>query len=381
MSAVEIGPTGLTLNLDPGEVYFNFYWLRDNCPSSFDPQTRERVFDIAALPAPPVAKSARIEGNTLIIDWSGEDHQSRFSLDWLQTLEAGSRPDPAARLRRLWRGQHYDRFARFDRASLGDEGTLCALARALIEDGIALVNGMDDTSEALPELANLLGCIRPSVAGEFFEVKVHPDPVNLSFTAAALEMHTDTPAEEMAPGIQFLHCRQNSAVGGDSLFLDGAAVAEDFRVEDPEGFALLSQHEVPFFYEHDGFDWRAHQRVIELDLDGTVSGVTVSQHMADVFDLDQQVLDRYYPAFVRFLKRLQSPDYLTRFRLNAGECIIFDNHRIVHGRSSYDPNSGSRHLRGCYIDRGELRSTYRTLVRKTGVSNNDTSMGKLTNAS
>ena len=48
-----------------------------------------------------------------------------------------------------------------------------------------------------------------------------------------------------------------------------------------------------------------------------------------------------------------------RFRLNAGECIVFDNHRIAHGREAYSATSGERHLRGCYSDRGELRSAYR----------------------
>nr|WP_247750033.1 TauD/TfdA family dioxygenase [Agrobacterium sp. S2/73] len=50
------------------------------------------------------------------------------------------------------------------------------------------------------------------------------------------------------------------------------------------------------------------------------------------------------------------------FDLNAGECIVFDNHRIVHGRASYTAESGDRHLRGCYTDRGEMRSTYRALT-------------------
>lgn len=38
-------------------------------------------------------------------------------------------------------------------------------------------------------------------------------------------------------------------------------------------------------------------------------------------------------------------------------------HRIVHGRLAYDQRTGERHLRGCYTDRGELRSKYRTLRR------------------
>jgi gamma-butyrobetaine dioxygenase len=190
----------------------------------------------------------------------------------------------------------------------------------------------------------------------------HIEPTNLAYTAKALELHTDTPAEDMAPGVQFLHCRANSVEGGANLFLDGVAVANDLRELYPEDFKLLAETEVPFYCEHDTYDVRSRQRVIELDAHGEVSGVTISQHMADVFDLPQDVLDRYYPAFCRFGRMLQSDKYLMRFRINAGECIVFDNHRIVHGREAYSATSGARYLRGTYADRGEMRSTYRALT-------------------
>jgi len=113
------------------------------------------------------------------------------------------------------------------------------------------------------------------------------------------------------------------------------------------------------------FDRETRQKVIELDDRGDVSGVTISQHMADVFDLPQEQLDRYYPAFRRFGRLLQAEKYVMRCRLNAGECAVFDNHRVVHGREAYAASSGERHLRGCYTDRGELRSAYRVLTSET----------------
>ena len=57
-------------------------------------------------------------------------------------------------------------------------------------------------------------------------------------------------------------------------------------------------------------------------------------------------------------------EYQIKIHFEEGQCIVFDNHRIVHGREAYAENSGDRYLRGCYIDRGELRSSYRTLVKK-----------------
>jgi len=366
LSHVTLKESGLMLVSGQNEAYFNYYWLRDNCRSSFDPDLRERTFDITTLHHAPVAKAAWVDDGELIIDWKNEDHQSRFSIEWLYAFkDRGKRHDPADLPRKLWRAGKGDAFSRFRQHDVMNDMTIWATwARAMIEEGIAVITGMEDNDQALTDLANCLGLVRPSVAGAYFDVKVHIAPVNLAFTANALEMHTDTPAEEMPPGVQFLHCRRNSVAGGYSLFLDGAAVAEDFRMEHPEAFELLCSHRVPFFYDHDDFDWRSHQHVIELAADGTVSGVTISQHMADIFDMPQKLLDTYYPAFCLFLQKINDPKYLNRFRMTAGECFVFDNHRIVHGREAYSATSGERYLRGCYIDRGEMRSSYRTLAGK-----------------
>lgn len=366
LASLEITPTGLHVPLPTGDaVYFNAYWLRDACPSAIDPQTRERVFDITELPAPPQVGSARIDGGTLVIDWANEAHETRLSLDWLAAFaEKGAVPDPAALPRKLWSAGHYENFPRFSQADIdADPATRRDFARALVEEGIALVTGMEDSDDSLTRLVNTLGPVTPTADSYYFDVQLKINPTNLAYTAGALELHTDLPNEEAAPGVQFLHCRRNSVQGGRSVFVDGAAVAEQFRQTHPEDFDLLATQPIPFFRRHDLIDYRSHQYVIELDVNGAVEGLTISQHLADVFDLPQTMLDRYYPAFCRFIHALKDPAFVNYFRLNAGECIVFDNHRIVHGREAFSADSGERHLRGCYTDRGAVRSTYRVLSR------------------
>jgi gamma-butyrobetaine dioxygenase len=361
--AVSLGENGLTLTLDGAAHYFNYYWLRDLCPSTKDPVTRERIFDITELHAPPTARGAHLDTDSLVVDWAGEDHQSRLPLDLLREVAiTGRLPDPAALPRRLWYKDTYPEFVRVTQADvLGDPRARLALATALAVDGVALVTGMENSDDSLTRLVTSLGPVTPTVDGQYFDVRLHIDPTNLAYTANALEMHTDLPNEDAAPGIQFLHCRANSVEGGYSLFLDGAAVAEALREEAPEDFALLANHDVPFIRRHTKFDYRAHQRVIELDPEGRVTGVTISQHLQDVFDLPQTLLDSYYPAFCRFIRMMKEDRFVNRFRLNAGECIVFDNHRVVHGREAFVASSGERHLRGCYTDRGAMRSTLRVL--------------------
>lgn len=363
--SVSLSEKGLHVTLPDGRrCYFNHYWLRDNCPSSFDSTTRERVFDIFHLDQPPYPESAVLEDDSLLIRWSGEDHVSRLPVAMLAAYADGTpRFDPSDLPRKPWHGDHYPDVARFSQPELMADRLLVARwIEALLVEGVAIITDMPDSDAGLTETANLIGQVRPTFFGDYFDVRTHIKPTNLAYTAKALELHTDTPAEEVAPGVQFLHCRANSVEGGGSLFADGMAVANDFRKVDPEGFRLLSETEIPFYCEHDTYDMRSRQRVIELDKKGIVSGLTISQHMADIFDLPQYLLDDYYPAFCRFGKMLQDRRYVMRFLLKAGECITFDNHRIVHGRAAYSATSGDRYLRGTYTDRAEMRSTYRAIV-------------------
>ena len=365
IDTVVLEQNGLSVRMPDGNpAYFNSWWLRDNCPTSFDAETRERTFDIFHHETTPRPADARVDGDALVVDWEGEAHVSRYPLAMLAGYAAGApRPDPADLPRRPWFADHYPNLTRVSHAALlesADERR--RWMEALLVEGVAIVTGMPESDDALTRTAELIGTIRPSFFGAFFEVRTHVKPTNLAYTSKALELHTDVPAEELAPGIQYLHCRANTVAGGLNLFLDGTAVANDLRTADPEAFRLLSEIEVPFYKEHEGIDMRARQRVIELDRHGEVSGVTISQHMADIFDLPQRVLDSYYPAFVRFGRMLQDDKYVMRFTLRAGECITFDNHRIVHGREAYSATSGERYLRGTYTDRGELRGLYRAMV-------------------
>lgn len=362
---VALGERGLELALNSKRpVYFNYYWLRDNCPTSFDRQTRERVFDIFHLDEPPQPASAVLEHDRLVIHWQGEDHVSSYPVSFLaEYAGGGARFDPADMPRRGWYADHYPSVARFSQPTLlSDRASLAAWIETLVVHGVAIVTDMPDTDASLTETANLIGHVRPTFFGPYFDVKLHIEPTNLAYTAGALELHTDTPAEDEAPGVQFLHCRANTVEGGRSLFVDGVAVANDLRAQFPDDFRLLAETGIPFFNEHDGHDMRSRQRVIELDENGDVSGVTISQHMADIFDLPQRELDAYYPAFCRFGRLLQDERYVMKFRLRAGECIVFDNHRVVHGREAYSATSGERYLRGCYTDRAEMRSTYRAIM-------------------
>lgn len=363
MSDIVLLKTGIELPINAEMVYFNYFWLRDNCATSWDSSTQEKTFDILDEDDDLHATSAWINEASLEVIWS-DGYQSRYNLNWLERWHKGeNHGDLAVRARKTWYGDHYPNMARFSYDDvMANPASVADWAEAMLDEGVVLIQYMPNSNEGLKTLCELFGTVRPSFSGYTFDVQSKANPENLAYTSKALELHTDLPAEELAPGIQFLHCRVNDAEGGNSLFVDATTVANALKQSYPQYFKILTGYEVPYRYTTHYQDVRTKQRIIELDPNnGEVSGINFSQHLADVFDFSQREMDTFYPAFRKFGQMLQDAQYLMTFRLNAGECIVFDNHRIAHGRASFIKGSGARHLRGCYVDRGDLRSVYRVL--------------------
>jgi gamma-butyrobetaine dioxygenase len=177
---------GLSVDLPGlGPSYFNIWWLRDNCPSSFDPETRERVFDIFHHDATPRPEDARLDDGALVIRWAGEGHVSRYPLGMLATYADGARrPDPADLPRRPWFADHYPQVTRVSQpALLEDAAERRRWMEALLVEGIAIVTDMPDSDEGLTRTAELLGTIRPSFFGAYFDVRTHVKPTNLAYTS------------------------------------------------------------------------------------------------------------------------------------------------------------------------------------------------------
>lgn len=47
--------------------------------------------------------------------------------------------------------------------------------------------------------------------------------------------------------------------------------------------------------------------------------------------------------------------------MKPGQIQVFCNYRVLHGRGLFDPQTGSRHLHGCYMDWDMVESKRRAL--------------------
>jgi alpha-ketoglutarate-dependent taurine dioxygenase len=39
------------------------------------------------------------------------------------------------------------------------------------------------------------------------------------------------------------------------------------------------------------------------------------------------------------------------YRMEEGDCVIFDNRRVLHARRAFEADKGERWLKGAYLDR------------------------------
>ena len=341
---------------------FPLIWLRDNDPAGLHPETQERITDLLSIDPDPQATSARLADGGLMLEWA-DGSESRFALDWLEGHGPGRVADDPADIAHLtW---HSDfTVPRHDATRIASEdAALLAWLRDIVSCGLSIVTDVATKPGAGLALAERIGFLRQTNFGQAFEVVSKPNPNNLAYTALALPLHTDLANQELPPGYQFLHCIANEASGGGSVFADGVAMAEALRSTDPAAFELLAQVPIPFRFHDGDADIRIHRPVINLTHEGHVHEIKWNAHLAGVFDMDAAIMPAYYRAYRSFMALTRDPGFQVRLKLSAGEMVVFDNRRVLHGRDAFDPSTGHRHLQGCYVDRGEVLSRIRVLSR------------------
>lgn len=384
--SIEAGGRTIALKAEDDQHRFNRFWLRDLCPSLPTKQSGLRTFSVASLPDDLAARAAEIDhvdpGDILVLEWS-DGHVSRYPVNHLLSLaeRAAGRRTPLLEVELFGADTEPGRFdgSELTPGSLTHLELLMTVARR----GFALVGGLahdgaDRGTDApagptTEDIARLLGRVRETDFGRIFDIVTEPEAWTLSQSDKGQDPHTDDPYRYRPSGISILHCCQAAAGdGGASLLVDGFAVAEHLRRDDPGGFRLLATVAVPYVRHRtrsveQGEDVHmvAYGPVITLgegETDAPVVGIRFHERSTDVFDLDPAIVDDYYLAFRSFARWVRSPRFQYVRKLNSGEAIVFDNQRVLHGRTGFSSGGGRRHLRLCTVDRDQVHSRLRRLI-------------------
>ena len=233
--------------------------------------------------------------------------------------------------------------------------------------GFVIFKKVPTKNNFIVEFANSIGSIRRTNFGEFFNVKSKPNPNDLAYTSLALAPHTDNPYRNPVPCIQILHCIENEVNGGYSTLVDGFTVTEKLKNDYPDYYKILTEIKVRYqFIDQDVFleDWA---EMIKLDENQNFKQVRFSPRLDFVPLMDRDKLNLYYSARNKISELYNSDKYRIEFKLMPGDLLMMDNHRLLHGRTSYDANEGNRFLQGCYIDYDSTEGKLKHLKRKFNI--------------
>ena len=376
-------------------------WLRANCPcaSCQDPVSGQRLTAITDLSADVTVAGVLASDGTVEVIFGPDGHRAVFAAGWLARYgdpdgEPGTGSGPGGQDD----GRTEDAKCLWAEADLGggipqggwprylaDPEHRRACLSAVLTHGVVILHEVPCEPGAVLAVARSLGYVRETNYGRLFDVRAEQAAANLAFTRLPITPHTDNPYRDPVPTVQLLHCLRTAAGGGDSTFTDGFRAAAVLRGQDPAAFACLTTTPVTFAYADAAAELRATGPVIGLDPRGRIRQIRFNGRSLAPVRLPAAQARAFYAAWRAFAELAGSPEALVTVRLAPGDCVVFDNTRILHGRTAFTDGGGAdgtstgcgsaggtstggagpghRHLQGCYADLDGLESAVAVLAR------------------
>jgi alpha-ketoglutarate-dependent taurine dioxygenase len=374
-----------------------YHQLRDACTCHLcvDPKTKQRNFRLSDIPERIMPRRMRWlddshvdEEKVLEIQWATDvpgydsSHVTRVSADeigypasYFFTKETRDRKQTLWNKSDMDEVQHWVSYNDY----MENEDKFHETLNALSQYGLIFIKDIPDSRQMVEQLATRIGPLRNSFYGQTWDVRNDPKAKNVAYTNQNLGFHMDLLYMTDPPGYQLLHCLKNSCNGGESLFVDAHSAARDL---DPSSWFVLSQSEVPYHYNHEDHYYRTTRPVIEvaqqvnMRRNQLIKHINYSPPFQGPFDVDKeqgkkwaQNTQRLVKALKKFTKNIEEPSRIFELKLNPGECVIFENRRVLHARRAFDTTSGERWLAGAYVDESDVNSKLFTTKRKAGVFN------------
>jgi trimethyllysine dioxygenase len=228
--------------------------------------------------------------------------------------------------------------------------------------GFCFVNGVPVNPESTEKLLCRIAFIRTTHYGKFWDFTSNLAKADLAYTTMKLDAHTDTTYFTDPVGLQLLHLLEFDGVGGESLLVDGFRAARILREEDPTAYRILSHIGIPSHSagNNDIFIQPSTTNPILTHNLNTGQLGQIRWNNSDRSTMDQwnnaDDVPLFYDAIRKWNEILSRKDGELWTQLRPGRALIFDNWRVLHGRSAF---SGHRRLCGGYINRDDYVSRLR----------------------
>jgi len=373
--SVKVINSGKAILLLPKSKYsaplrYHSTWLIDNAldNNTRDKKNGQRLITISDIPAKTYIKSASIDkkGKEINIVFLPKKKQIKFSTKWLKdnaydNKQFGSKVWINSDLK-TWSKKSLKNIPSINyKNAKSSKKLLLNWLKSLNTYGFAKINGCGKKNKTVLKIAKIIGYVRETNYGKYFDVKSKTNAVNLAYTNLGLQAHTDNPYRIPVPTIQILHCLKNSTTGGDTKVIDGFNVALLLNKTNKRYFNLLSKYCSNFeFKGKKNIHLKSRFPMIALSPDKELTAIHFNNRsIGPITDVPYKYMLDYYKAYRKFSEMINDPRMSIKFKLKPGDCFIVDNTRVLHSRTGYK-SSGDRWLQGCYTDKDELLSKIST---------------------
>jgi len=376
-------------------------WLRDccKCEACVNQSSRQKQFETTDIPEDIKVRDMEVIGDTIRFTWENDvpgfaaDHETVLQLRDIVSLAVDSNEFEYRNTHKghhvFWKKDELEadlKVVDFDDYVNKEEALLSTL-QALRKYGIAFVQNVPESEQSVVDIALRIGPLKNTFYGYTWDVRSVPDAKNVAYTHGHLGFHMDLLYMRQPPRLQLLHCVRSSAHGGASLFTDSYRAVSDICDVDQKYFKTLNSSRTLFEYHNDGHHYSHAHPIVRMSLRGRKRGYQSSfdrreermptaiaaVHYSPPF---QGPLSYSTPAAVRgwysamkMLKaKIEQPDMIYQRQMKPGECVIFDNQRVLHARTAFVPGDAGkeRWLRGAYLDDDPWMSKLRVLEDKYG---------------
>lgn len=355
--------------------YFPLHWLRDACKCNLcvDPDSGQKNFGTCDVPMNPLIEEIiPTEDGGMKIVWKDDFLTSgrHVSLYWpsdLDTASAGSKRKPKLPNITLWDAATLKRdrlTVDFNDWMAGGQEFLSGLHR-LHTHGLLFLRNVPASEQSVVSIANQIGNLQETFYGRTWDVRSKPNAENVAYTSSFLGLHQDLLYVHDPPRIQLLHCLENTCEGGESMFSDGARVSHMIRSEAHTDYKALSKRQLRYHYIKQGHHYEMLRPVLPENPDLVFwSPPFQASRQTLTVEESEDISGEYFTwlrAATLFKNLLEEDRWMYQYKMQPGECVLFDNLRVLHGRGKFDTLTGSRWLKGAYIAGDVFESKLATL--------------------
>ncbi|KAH8695389.1 putative trimethyllysine dioxygenase TmlH [Talaromyces proteolyticus] len=234
----------------------------------------------------------------------------------------------------------------------------------IVDYGYCMVRGVPLEPEITQGLLERIAFIRHTHYGGFWDFTSDLTYKDTAYTSEALDVHTDNTYFSDPARLQLFHLLSHTGgEGGETLLVDGFRAAAVMYAESQANVKALANIPQPWHSSgNDDVCIQPYQLFPVFERDESTAILRRirwnNYDRAVKVDWTPQEAELWYEAARHYNNIINRANIKIKMQLEPGTAFIFDNWRMLHGRTEF---RGKRRMCGGYINNDDFISRYRLL--------------------